>query len=147
MQHSPDTEAKEMHLHAACVAAGDKAVLIIGASGSGKSALALELLGYGAMLVADDQTIVRETDGRIMAIAPDSIRGLIEARGVGILKAAAKTTAQVALVVDMDCVEVDRLPHPRETLLLGVAIPLCLKVEAPHFAAAILQLLRYGRSA
>lgn len=141
-----NTPAETM-LHAACVAMDGQAVLITGASGSGKSALALQLMAFGAELVADDRTIVRAHSGRLVASAPDTIRGLIEARGVGILRAQSRDAAQVALVIDLDRTELDRLPHPRETVLLGEVLPLLLAVKAPHFAAAVLQYLRHGRSA
>ena len=71
-------------LHASCVGLDGDAVLILGKSGAGKSALALTLMAYGAQLVADDRVVLRPVDGRIIASAPDTIAGLIEARGVGI---------------------------------------------------------------
>ncbi len=142
MPHSEETI-----LHAACVALNGRAVVITGASGSGKSGLALQLMAYGATLVADDRTVVRRAKGVLSARAPTSIRGKVEARGVGILQAATEAQAEVVLAVDMDRVEEDRLPHPRETRILGQELPLCLKVEAAHFPAAILQYLREGRDA
>ena len=48
----PDT------IHASAVALGPVGLLIMGASGSGKSSLALELMARGAKLVADDQVVV-----------------------------------------------------------------------------------------
>ena len=50
-------------LHASCVTDGVSAVLIVGPSGSGKSALALELMSREAALIADDRTIVELTEG------------------------------------------------------------------------------------
>ncbi|SFL20050.1 HPr kinase/phosphorylase [Shimia haliotis] len=137
----------ETNLHASCVALEGRAVLISGASGTGKSSLALQLMGFGARLVADDRTVVRLRGNRLWASAPDSIRGKIEARGVGILKATALREAEVVLAVDLDRKETDRLPHPLETRILGEPLPLCLRVDAAHFAAAILQFLREGRDA
>lgn len=137
----------ETCLHASCVAIDGRAVLISGASGSGKSTMALQMMALGAVLVADDQTVVRNRDRRLWVSAPDSIRGKIEARGVGILKAKAVRDAELVLAVDLDREEEDRLPHPRETRILGTALPLCLRVDAAHFAAAILQYLREGRDA
>ncbi len=64
--------------HASCVAYGGRGVLILGASGRGKSALALRLMALGAVLVADDRTdLCREGDS-VMARAPDAIKGMIE---------------------------------------------------------------------
>ncbi|MBA3881078.1 MAG: aldolase, partial [Sphingobium sp.] len=45
-------------LHVSCVAIGDRAVLIEGRSGAGKSDLALRLIDRGARLVSDDYTLV-----------------------------------------------------------------------------------------
>ncbi|MEY3906493.1 MAG: hypothetical protein RIR59_1316, partial [Pseudomonadota bacterium] len=41
-------------LHGTCIAIKDQGVLILGASGAGKSDLALRLIDRGAALVGDD---------------------------------------------------------------------------------------------
>ncbi|MEM9638850.1 MAG: hypothetical protein AAGA94_14475, partial [Pseudomonadota bacterium] len=56
-------------LHASCVACQGRAVLILGRSGQGKSGLALQLMAYGADLVADDRTQVTVQDERLWATA------------------------------------------------------------------------------
>jgi HPr kinase/phosphorylase len=135
-------------LHASAVAFEDKAALITGPSGSGKSSLALELIALGARLVADDGVLLRlAPDGRVLARAPEAIRGLVEARGVGLLRADPVDDIALALVVDLSRTEKDRLPPERTTHLLGVALPLLHKVASPHFAAAIRLYLAGGRSA
>ncbi|WP_428547450.1 HPr kinase/phosphorylase [Profundibacter sp.] len=133
-------------VHASCVAVEGKGVLVIGPSGSGKSALCLQLMAMGATLVADDRTELISGDSGTLARAPETIDGLIEARGVGLL-AADSCVARVMLVVDMEQVETDRLPPHRTYNLLGQKAPLLHKVEAAHFPAAILQYLKGGRSA
>lgn len=120
--------------------------MIIGPSGSGKSALCLQLMAMGATLVADDRTVLQSGESGILAFAPETICGLIEARGVGLL-AAECCVARVVLVVDLEQVETDRLPPHRTYNLLGQKAPLLHKVEAAHFPAAILQYLKGGRSA
>ncbi len=134
-------------LHASCVAFQNSAVLIIGPSGSGKSGLALQLMGFGAVLVSDDKTALFRREGALIASAPVTIKGLIEARGVGILTADTVDAAYVRLVVDLEQEEQDRLPPRRKYNLLGQTVPLLHKVKAAHFAAAILQHLKAGRSA
>lgn len=134
-------------LHASCVARDGKAVLIMGSSGSGKSELALDLISRGAMLVSDDQTQLHVRDGALWASAAPNIQGLIEARGVGILKADTVAEARVTLCVDLDKSETERLPGWHTISRLGVTLPLLFKVSAPHFAPAILQYLIHGRSA
>jgi len=133
-------------LHATCVAWGDRSGLIKGQSGAGKSALGLALMGLGCTLVADDAVHLTLTDDVIWAKAPDTITGLIEARGVGILKAEVQDRAQVVLIVDLDQSETARLPERRYFVLLGHNIPLIYRADAPHFAPSILQILKSGWS-
>lgn len=133
--------------HATCVALGQAAVLLMGQSGSGKSAMALELMSRGAVLVADDRTILTRQGQTLIASCPPAIRGQIEARGVGILAADHQDSAIVQLVVDLDSVEDARLPQQRHITLLGVSIPLLHTPRSVHFPAAILQTLRGGRIA
>ncbi len=133
-------------VHASCVAVDGAAVLILGPSGAGKSALALTLMAYGAQLVADDQVDLALEDGRVVVRAPVMIAGLIEARGVGILNADAIPKAPLVLVVDLDVVELDRVPTLRQIAILGCELPLLHRIDALHFGPAILQFLRAGRS-
>lgn len=128
-------------IHASTVAAGGRAVLILGASGSGKSALALTLMAHGAQLVADDRTVLTTRDGVLFASAPATIAGRVEARGIGILHADALPAAPVALAVDLDRTETARLPDPRRITLAGHEIRLVHNVAGTHFAPAILQYL------
>ena len=134
-------------LHASTVARSGRAVLLRGASGSGKSGLALQLIGLGAALVADDRTCLRREGECVMADAPDPIRGRIEARGVGLLNAPTAAAVPLALVVDLDRAETERLPPFRETQLAGLALPLLYRAETPAFPAAILIYLEHGRHA
>lgn len=143
----PDPRADETILHASCVAVDGRGVLILGPSGAGKSGLALQLMGLGARLVADDRTRLSARGGRLIARAPAAIAGRIEARGVGILAADALDEAPVALAVDLGQAETDRLPPERRFTALGVTVPLCHGPSTGHFPAAILQYLRAGRIA
>jgi len=134
-------------VHASTVAVSGRAVLILGASGTGKSALALALLAYGGVLVADDSTILNVRDGALIASAPKPVRGMIEARGVGLLAAATCASAPVVLAVDMGKVETARLPPTRDILLAGQTVTLLRRVDHAHFPAAIMQYLKAGRCA
>ncbi|APE42281.1 serine kinase [Sulfitobacter alexandrii] len=129
-------------LHASTVRVGDLGVLIIGPSGAGKSALALQLVALGASLVADDRTRLSRQDGTVMADVPETIAGLIEARGVGILRLPPAGPTPLALVVDLGQTERERIPPPRSHDVLGLELPCLYRVEGPHFAAAILLYLR-----
>ncbi|PZX12141.1 HPr kinase/phosphorylase [Celeribacter halophilus] len=137
-------------LHASCVALDEATgLLILGPSGSGKSTLALELMALGAVLVSDDRTHVRcdPKAQTLTAIAPDTISGMIEARGVGLLRAEPLPAAILRGVVDLSQVETDRLPLRREKALINVSIPLFYRVDGPQFAPALIQWLKGGRCA
>ena len=131
-------------LHASCVALNERGVLICGPSGSGKSTLALELMARGAELVADDRTEVHREEGRLMARCPAAIQGLIEARGVGILRATAVSAVQLHVIVDMSLLETERLPGHLSSQMLGIDLPVLKRVDGPHFPAALIQYLKGG---
>lgn len=133
-------------LHASAVAWAGRAALILGPSGAGKSALALQLMAHGATLVADDRVEVSRRGGRLVATCPPAIRGLVEARGVGLLRADSLSEAELALAVDLSATESERLPPLREFTLLGIVLPLVHRGESGHFPAAVLQYLKGGRN-
>lgn len=114
-----------MHLvHATSVEIGGHAVLIRGPSGSGKSDLALRLIDGGATLVADDQSAVSHDGGRLFVSAPEAIAGLLEVRGLGIVRLSHRGRAPLALVVDLVAAkDVERLPEPSAAQLMGVMVP------------------------
>lgn len=133
-------------VHASCVAWDGRGLLIRGASGCGKSALALQMMALGAELVADDRTCLRADGGQVLAACPPAIRGLIEARGIGLLRAdPAPAPVPLAAVLDLDRTEPDRLPPPRQATLLGCDLPLFGDPGHAHLAAAMLQFLKAGR--
>ena len=134
-------------VHASCVAWQGRGVLILGRSGAGKSALALQLMAYGADLVADDRTELHAEGDVLTARPPAAIAGLIEARGLGLLRTPFVPQAEIALVVDLDQTESDRLPPERQISLLGISRPLALAVPLAHFPAAILCYLKAMRFA
>ena len=132
-------------VHASCVAVANAGVLILGPAGAGKSALTLQLMALGAVLVADDRTQLRNAGDGLIARCPRGIRGQIEARGVGILAADTQAAAIVRLAVDLATPETDRLPPFRTVTLLGHEIALLHSTVHSHFPAAILQYLKAGR--
>jgi HPr kinase/phosphorylase len=122
-------------------------VLITGAPGAGKSTLALSLMALGAELVADDQTELFLEDDNVMARCPATLRGLIEARGLGILTAPPAGPSRVVVTVDLDLPEPDRLPPRRKVTLLGNEVDLVLGRGNDHLPASLLCYLQGTRHA
>jgi HPr kinase/phosphorylase len=112
-----------MLLHATCVDIAGAGVLLRGQSGSGKSDLALRLIDDGAVLIADDQVELRVEEGAIVAVSPASIAGLLEVRGLGIVRLRSGGSAKVMLIADLVAPDViDRMPEPGCCTLLGVDV-------------------------
>jgi len=103
-----------MQIHASCAARHGAGVLLLGAPGCGKSDLALRLLDRGFVLVADDRVEVE--DG--IARPPAALAGLIEVRGLGMLRLPYLPSARLALAVELGPAE--RLPSPTPHPELGV---------------------------
>ena len=132
-------------IHASCVAIGGRAILIAGASGRGKSDLALRMIDRGARLVSDDYTLLTLADGALLAAPPERIAGIIEVRGLGIVELEPQRDVPVCLLADLDAA-VDRLPEPKTRRLCGVDIPVialsALEASAPIKLEGAL--LRFG---
>ena len=94
-------------IHGTCVARYGGGVLLLGESGAGKSDLALRLLDHGFILVADDQV---EIDGH-RASAPPALAGLLEVRGLGIVRLPFLSDIDLKLAVLLTH-HSDRMPHP-----------------------------------
>lgn len=137
---------EQLNLHATAVAVDGRGLLILGASGAGKSALALRMIALGARLVADDRVLIEPRDGRLIASAPAGLRGVIEARGVGLLRAEALDEAPLALAVDLDRPPAARMPHLREMRYFGTEIELIFAGGVTTLDATLIQLLRFGRA-
>ena len=114
-------EISSIIVHASAISFSGKGILILGASGSGKSKLALALISCGAILIADDQVILNNNKNEIVLSAPKAILGKIEARNIGILEVSS-TKAQLCLVVSLDKTEHNRLPKTKYTEYFGKKI-------------------------
>ena len=110
-------------IHATTVAIDGAAVLLLGASGVGKSDLALRLIDRGAVLVSDDYTLLERDGDRLIATPPVTIAGKIEVRGVGIIAVPHRAAVPVALLVHLDG-RPDRMPEMQTEALAGVALPM-----------------------
>ena len=102
------------------------AVLLRRLSGIGKSDLALRLIDDGAQLVADDQVDLELTEEGLLASAPQTIRGMLEVRGVGLVHLPVASKAALVAIIDLVGVdtEIERLPEPDEVDIAGTTLPL-----------------------
>ena len=108
-----------------CVEVEGLGVIFRGASGSGKSDLALRLIDSGANLIADDVTELTVEKGALVARAPKTIRHLLEVRGIGVLKIGGASQAELGVVIDLVTPkEVDRRPEEQSLAILGRHVPL-----------------------
>jgi HPr kinase/phosphorylase len=119
-------------IHASAVLVGARAVLIRGPSGAGKSRLALDLIQAAhagslpfARLVADDRVLLEAAHGRLLARPAETLAGLLEVRGAGILRLAHEPCAVVGFVVDLAAEDAERLPQARrrEAEIHGILLP------------------------
>lgn len=106
-----------MHIHGSCGSREGAGVLLVGPPGSGKSDLLLRLLDRGFSLVADDQVVVEHGDAR----APAALAGLLEVRGLGIVRLRHQAHTRLSLVVELG-EPVERLPEPALHAELGLPL-------------------------
>jgi serine kinase of HPr protein (carbohydrate metabolism regulator) len=117
-------------MHATALVVGDRGILIRGASGSGKTALALALAaragasGRFAALVADDQVLLEARRGRLVCLAPATIAGLVEVRGRSPQAVAFEPVAIVDLIVSLvEPADAPRYREERLEAILGIGTP------------------------
>lgn len=140
------SESHEL-IHGTCVAFGPYAAVLRGASGSGKSDLALRFLalpadgGHAPSLVADDQIFVEARGEALLASVPQAIAGKLEVRGIGIIGLPYVAEAELVLAVDLVAPQdVARMPPEpwEQTMIAGRSLP-CIAL-APFQASAPLKL-------
>lgn len=130
------------YIHATALVIGEAGVLIQGAPGSGKSALALACIaaagaaGRFAALIGDDRVRLVARHGRLIAAGHPAIAGQIERRGLAIEPALGCPLVVLRLAVSIvsDSAEAARLPRlpwseANLTKIDGVALPF-LKIDA-----------------
>ena len=124
--------------HATAVVINGSGLLIIGPSGCGKSGLALQLLALGAKLVADDQVRLVQIAEGIQLQPPDTLKGKIEARQLGILDCAFEPRALLTLVIALGKNEPERLPYGKTIQVGSAKIDLIHGANVPNLASALM---------
>ncbi|MEZ5843621.1 MAG: aldolase [Hyphomicrobiaceae bacterium] len=130
-------------IYATAIDCAGQGVALRGPSGVGKTDLALRCLcaSLGPLapapfqLVADDRVQVVVRDGYVELAAPAATRGLVEVRGVGIIKLPEQLVvgpdarSRLTLVVDLASRAPERLPPTPLPLvdIAGVGVP-CLQL-------------------
>lgn len=118
------SNAASLQLHATCIVWDGVGILLRGPSGGGKSDLALRAIGAGALLVADDRVDLSVRDGVLIGSAPERLAGLLEVRGVGLVRMAHAAEAPVGLAVDLvPAREIERLPSAQSIDFIGFSVP------------------------
>lgn len=147
--------AVALTLHGVFMRVDGLGVLLTGASGVGKSELALELLNRGHQLVADDAAdFGLSATGRLLGRCPPLLRGFLEARSLGILnvrrlygKRAIAPPTPLDLVIALDApgpspdVGLERLTGRRsERDILGKRVPeISIPIRLGHNLAVLVE--------
>ena len=142
-------QASSATVHASAVLVGAHAVLIRGPSGAGKSRLALDLIEAGraghllfARLVGDDRVYLQTAGRRLLVRPAETLCGLLEVRGIGIVRVPYEPCAVVGLVVDLGA-DTDRLPEPAHSQVevAGIKLPRLAVAAGPAALPPLLAML------
>ena len=147
-RQAPDGQT-HTSIHATAVAVKDRALLITGASGTGKSRTAAQMLALGAGLIADDLVVAQATPTGVHVCAPPNTLAFIEMRGIGLVpvplvaRPIALSTV-IELAIDRDQWPA-RLPQTRSVCILGVEVPHLAMPFAEDLGARLMVLMDGGQ--
>jgi serine kinase of HPr protein (carbohydrate metabolism regulator) len=145
-------ESATATVHASAVLIGNRAALIRGPAGAGKTRLALALISAGraghirfARLVADDRVEITACHGRLLLRPPATLAGLIEVRGVGIRRTDYESAALAGWVIDLDAPDAERMPAlPAQTAEIdGIKLPRLAVPRGADAFATVLAALQF----
>lgn len=135
MYYLNELMAPKMSMHATLLEIYGRGVLLTGASGIGKSEIALELVRRGHRLVADDRVDLVNINKKLTGTCPELTKGVMEVRGIGIINVASmfgissyKDRQDVDYVIELKLLDenysferIDTSDHFKN--ILGVYIP------------------------
>lgn len=107
-------------------------VMLTGDSGTGKSETALELIGRGHLLVADDAVALRREGNSLIGCSPALTRHLMDIRGIGIIDiramfgaGAIKIEQELDVVINLEPFDEFKDYREKDVFLLnGVSVPM-----------------------
>ena len=150
-------KSEPCNIHGTAIAIEEKAALIRGASGSGKSDLAYRCIQFAktdpdiknCMLVTDDRAIITSENKSLLVEPPENISGKIELRGIGIIPIPYIKRAELKIVIDLvNSENVPRLQIPfnpeSTTQILDQKIP-NIKLSAKEPSAHLKVLYALGQ--
>ncbi len=108
---------------ASAMAIGDRAILIEGPSGIGKSELCLMLFDRGAHVISDDQTELTISGNQVLAASAPNIAGQLEIRNLGIMNLGYVINIPVALIVTLSQNAPRFIDEARHISILGIEMP------------------------
>lgn len=124
-------------IHGTVISYQGMGCVLTGAPGVGKSRLAQEAIALGARLVADDRVQLTVQSGLLVAAAPAPLMGILEMRGIGIIRVGDALARQVLhLVVELDPTADAPLPEPDQVELQGITLPRLRLAPPPRISAA-----------
>lgn len=90
-------------IQASAVAIDGRALILVGAPGSGKSSLALQLIDRGAMLISDDLVRISPVGGWPHAVPAERQAGKLMLRGLGLIaRPATIAPCPLSLLIQLD---------------------------------------------
>lgn len=120
-------------VHGNAILLGEAGILILGASGAGKSSLCLALLaaaelsGLFSALIADDRVWLTRAGKHLVGRPTPGFEGLIERRGEGVISVRHETAAAIRMVIQLSSsgFPLDRSPEDSEQRFehAGVSLP------------------------